>query len=75
MYCVRAPDDDVAEGWLELGRPPWPVPGIKETRRLAPRVGQVVFFPSSLWVGAASVPTGKRLLVFFDVRFDGTRSQ
>jgi tetratricopeptide (TPR) repeat protein len=60
------PDD---AGWLTLGEPddklqldlgPW--------RKIEPKVGQLVLFPSWMWHGTVPFAEGERLTVAFDVR-------
>ena len=69
---ITLPDRDPAQredaGWLALGEPdeklgidlhPW--------RKIQPRVGQLVLFPSHTWHGTVPFAHGERLTVAFDV--------
>lgn len=55
-------------GWLELGAPP-PELGLnlEPFRRIEPKPGQLVLFPSTTWHGTAPIAGGERLTVAFDV--------
>ena len=62
---AEEPEDS---GWLTLGKPdeligldlpPW--------RRVEPKVGQLVLFPSCMWHGTVPFSDGERLTVAFDV--------
>ncbi len=56
------------EGWLTLGKPPpdlgIPLPPI---RRIQPKPGQLVLFPSMMWHGTLPFAEGERMTVAFDV--------
>jgi len=64
----RAPDERGDSGWLTLGEPddllgidlpPW--------RKIEPKPGQLVLFPSTMWHGTVPFTDGERLTVAFDV--------
>lgn len=64
----RAGDDQDDSGWLTLGEPdallgidlpPW--------RKIEPKPGQLVLFPSWMWHGTVPFSEGERLTVAFDV--------
>jgi hypothetical protein len=64
----RTEGDSADAGWLTLGAPddqlkldcaPW--------RKIEPKVGQLVLFPSWMWHGTVPFENGERLTVAFDV--------
>jgi tetratricopeptide (TPR) repeat protein len=56
------------EGWLTLGEPPAELGlDLPPTRTIAPKVGQLVLFPSWMFHGTRPFPAGERLTVAFDV--------
>ncbi|MEA3042749.1 MAG: hypothetical protein QOH47_587 [Sphingomonadales bacterium] len=55
-------------GWLELGGPQKELgTGLPPTRRIEPKPGRLVLFPSTMWHGTAPFEAGERLTVAFDV--------
>ena len=56
------------EGWLTLGEPQAEL-GIQlpPIRRIEPKPGQLVLFPSMMWHGTLPFSAGERLTVAFDV--------
>jgi len=75
-YYVAVPkgieDHPQREGWLQLGRPDLPLPGVAPDslvqRLVAPRPGRLVLFPSMLWHGTRPfAAAGERLTIAFDV--------
>jgi tetratricopeptide (TPR) repeat protein len=56
------------EGWLTLGEPP-PDLGIQlpPIRRIQPKPGQLVLFPSMMWHGTLPFAAGERMTVAFDI--------
>jgi hypothetical protein len=61
-------DEREDAGWLTLGEPdsllgidlaPW--------RKIEPKVGQLVLFPSTMWHGTVPFEHGERMTVAFDV--------
>ncbi len=56
------------EGWLSLGDPQVELgQSIAPIRRIAPKPGQLVLFPSMMWHGTLPFAEGERLTVAFDV--------
>lgn len=56
------------EGWLVLGEPHEDLSsGLGPTRKIEPRTGQLVLFPSMMWHGTRPFPKGERMTVAFDV--------
>lgn len=61
----RGPGD---AGWLTLGEPPASLGlGLPPTRRIEPRPGRLILFPSTMWHGTRPFAAGERLTVAFDV--------
>lgn len=56
------------EGWLTLGEPQAEL-GVQlpPVRRISPRPGQLVLFPSMMWHGTLPFDSGERMTVAFDV--------
>ncbi|MES2338133.1 MAG: putative 2OG-Fe(II) oxygenase [Pseudomonadota bacterium] len=55
-------------GWLQLGQPPASLNvDLPPYRRIAPRPGRLVLFPSTMWHGTEPIAGGERLSVAFDV--------
>jgi tetratricopeptide (TPR) repeat protein len=55
-------------GWLELGGPQKQLGiDLPPTRRIEPRPGRLVLFPSTMWHGTVPFEAGERLTVAFDV--------
>jgi hypothetical protein len=69
-FYVSVPDDlQVADhqGWLQLGAPRYPVPGIAPERYVQPSDGRLVLFPSYLWHGTVPFESpAARLTIAFD---------
>jgi tetratricopeptide (TPR) repeat protein len=71
-FYVALPDESEAgpppAGWLTLGVPP-PELGLDlpPLRRIEPRPGRLVLFPSTLWHGTEPFAAGERLTAAFDV--------
>ncbi|MFM7348406.1 MAG: putative 2OG-Fe(II) oxygenase, partial [Erythrobacter sp.] len=63
---IGAGADDEA-GWLSLGEARDLVPSLPPIRRVEPRPGRLVLFPSTLWHGTRPFPAGERLTVAFDI--------
>lgn len=60
------------EGWLQLGRPDLPLPGVAADsliqRLVPPRPGRLVLFPSMLWHGTLPFSSpAERMTIAFDV--------
>ena len=56
------------EGWLTLGEPQAELGlDLQPIRRIAPRQGQLVLFPSMMWHGTLPFSCGERMTVAFDV--------
>ena len=75
-YYVAVPDGVAEhpqhEGWLQFGRPDLPLPGLDRDslvqRRVAPRPGRLVLFPSMLWHGTVPFSVAaERLTLAFDI--------
>lgn len=69
-FYVSVPDDLRAadhHGWLQLGAPRYPVPGIAPERYVQPVAGRLVLFPSYLWHGTVPFESpAARLTIAFD---------
>ena len=60
------PDD---AGWLTLGQPDDKLAlDVAPFRKVEPKRGQLVLFPSWMWHGTVPFEEGERLTVAFDVR-------
>jgi Tfp pilus assembly protein PilF len=56
------------EGWLSLGEPQAELDsGLPPIRRIEPKAGQLVLFPSMMWHGTLPFAAGERMTVAFDV--------
>jgi uncharacterized protein (TIGR02466 family) len=56
-------------GWFTLGQPPEDLGvSVDPWRKIEPKAGQLVLFPSWMWHGTKSFANGERLTVAFDVR-------
>lgn len=56
------------EGWLVLGEPHEDLAsGLGPIRKVGPKPGQLVLFPSMMWHGTLPFPKGERMTVAFDV--------
>jgi Flp pilus assembly protein TadD len=62
------PGGSTTAGWLTLGQPPEEL-GLKlpPIRRVEPKAGRLVIFPSTMWHGTEPFAAGERLTVAFDV--------
>lgn len=67
LYVVL-PDGDGHAGWLTVGMPQDEL-GItlEPMRRIEPRPGRLVLFPSTMWHGTVPFEVGERLTIAFDV--------
>lgn len=54
-------------GWLTLGECRTLVPKFEGFRKIAPKPGRLVLFPSTLWHGTRPFAEGERMTVAFDV--------
>jgi hypothetical protein len=64
-----ADDGDPNGGWLTMGEPPPGLPlDLQPFRRIEPKAGKLVLFPSWMWHGTVPFAAGERLTVAFDVR-------
>jgi hypothetical protein len=59
--------EDEHAGWLSLGEARDLVPGLAPLRRIEPKPGRLVLFPSTMWHGTRPFPAGERLTVAFDI--------
>lgn len=65
----HGPGERDDSGWFTLGQPQEELcMNVKPKRKIEPRVGQLVLFPSWMWHGTVPFATGERLTVAFDVR-------
>lgn len=65
----RSSHDLEDAGWLTLGAPAEDLGlGFDPIRKIEPRPGQLVLFPSWMWHGTVPFAEGERLTVAFDVR-------
>ena len=69
---IALPDHDPAQredaGWLALGEPDEKLGiGLESWRKIEPKVGRLVLFPSHMWHGTVPFAHGERLTVAFDV--------
>lgn len=72
-YYVDVPaetrDEGLKSGWLKLGEPRYPVPGMAPERFVQPQAGRLVLFPSYLWHGTNAIHGEEpRVCVAFDAR-------
>jgi hypothetical protein len=70
-YYVSVPaeteDPVMRSGWLKLGEPRYPVPGITPERFIQPRPGRLVLFPSYMWHGTTAIRgDDPRVCIAFD---------
>jgi Tfp pilus assembly protein PilF len=75
-YYVELPEEtrdvQAKSGWLKLGEPRYPVPGLVPERFVQPKPGRLVLFPSYMWHGTNPIYGDQaRLCIAFDVRPDG----
>ncbi|MES2497492.1 MAG: putative 2OG-Fe(II) oxygenase [Pseudomonadota bacterium] len=70
-FYLTVPDEvgtGGSEGWLTLGAPQAELGlAIEPYRRIDPRPGRLVLFPSTMWHGTLPFRTGERLTVAFDI--------
>jgi tetratricopeptide (TPR) repeat protein len=68
-WAVPEPSkSDPGAGWLELGgTPAYLALDLPPMRRIEPRVGRLILFPSTLHHGTTPAPAGERMSVAFDV--------
>jgi tetratricopeptide (TPR) repeat protein len=71
-FYVALPDEDdmgaPPAGWLTLGAPPPELQtGLAPYRRIQPKRGQLVLFPSTMWHATMPFDAGERLNLAFDV--------
>jgi tetratricopeptide (TPR) repeat protein len=65
----RGADEPVDSGWFTLGQPDEKLNlNIEPLRKIEPRPGQLVLFPSWMWHGTVPFAEGERLTVAFDVK-------
>ena len=68
FYAAVPGDLSNQQGWLTLGEPQAELgTGLPPIRRIEPKAGQLVLFPSMMWHGTLPFPTGERITVAFDV--------
>lgn len=60
-------DGRTESGWLTFGEARTLIPGLKAFRTVAPKVGTLVLFPSTMWHGTRPFKQGERITVAFDV--------
>jgi len=64
----RTAEEPEDAGWLTLGQPDGKLGiGLEPWRKIEPKVGQLVLFPSMMWHGTLPFAEGERLTVAFDV--------
>lgn len=70
-FYLTVPEESAAggtEGWLTLGSPQAELGlAIEPYRRIEPRPGRLVLFPSTMWHGTLPFRSGERLTVAFDI--------
>jgi predicted 2-oxoglutarate/Fe(II)-dependent dioxygenase YbiX len=65
----KQPNEAEDAGWLTLGEPDAQLQlDLPPTRKIEPKAGQLVLFPSWMWHGTVPFSEGERLTVAFDVR-------
>ena len=65
---IAVPESEGEQGWLTLGEAPAELGlDLPPLRRIRPKQGQLVLFPSTLWHGTVPFDAGERLTVAFDV--------
>ena len=63
-----APDAPSDDGWITFGEPRFPVPGISYEKKVCPKQGRLVLFPSYMWHGVRPFSTNaERMTIAFDV--------
>ena len=66
---VDLPEADGECGWLTLGEPQHELnTGLAPFRKVEPKPGRLVLFPSTMWHGTVPFEAGERLTIAFDVR-------
>jgi uncharacterized protein (TIGR02466 family) len=72
LYVVlpeRTADDSKDAGWFTIGQPQDELGvDLDPLRKIEPKPGQLVLFPSWMWHGTVPFAAGERLTVAFDVR-------
>lgn len=64
----RKPDEQLDSGWFKLGEPDEKLGlDIQPWRKIEPKVGRLVLFPSWMWHGTVPFEEGERLTIAFDV--------
>jgi len=68
-FYVAVPEQlEGEQGWLTLGEPQAELRiDLPPIRRIAPKPGQLVLFPSMMWHGTLPFDAGERMTVAFDV--------
>jgi tetratricopeptide (TPR) repeat protein len=68
FYVVVPEGLSAEEGWLSLGEPQAELSGaLPPIRRIEPKPGQLILFPSMMWHGTLPFAAGERMTVAFDV--------
>ena len=68
FYVALPESSQGEEGRLVLGQPHEDLSsGLGPIRKIEPKAGQLVLFPSMMWHGTLPVPEGERMTVAFDV--------
>lgn len=78
VYYVSLPENSVEDnpyaGWLEFNRPGYGLPalgGEKNIKRIAPKAGMIVMFPSYVWHGTIPFTSqDTRISIAFDIHAD-----
>ena len=66
---IALPEADGECGWLTLGEPQQELgTGLGPFRKVEPKPGRLVLFPSTMWHGTVPFEAGERLTIAFDVR-------
>lgn len=75
FYVALPPQHDMGAppaGWLQVGEPPASLGlDLAPYRRIEPKPGRLVLFPSTMWHGTAPIDGGERLSIAFDVAATG----
>jgi hypothetical protein len=65
---VELPQAEGESGWLTLGEPQQELAtGLAPFRKVEPKPGRLVLFPSTMWHGTVPFKAGERLTIAFDV--------
>lgn len=65
----RSSDEGEDSGWLTIGQPDEQMQlDLAPVRKIEPKMGQLVLFPSWMWHGTVPFSQGERLTVAFDVK-------